>query len=60
MAEQLQLDTCMDVLVKFFKDNLGAVAGAAVAFSMPMVGSIDYLDPIKMIIPHFNVYGSHP
>ena len=37
MGEQLQLDTCMDVLVKFFKDNLAGVAGAAVAFSMPMV-----------------------
>jgi len=37
MAEQLQLDTCMDVLIKFFKDNLGAVAGAAVAFSLPMI-----------------------
>ena len=46
MAEQLQLDTCMDVLIKFFKDNLGAVAGAAVAFSLPMVGV--NLDPICM------------
>lgn len=37
MGEVLQLDTCMDVLVQFFKDNLAAVAGAAVAFTLPMV-----------------------
>ena len=37
MGEQLQLDTCMDVLLQFFKDNLMAVAGAAVAFSLPLV-----------------------
>ncbi|XP_065062408.1 tetraspanin-33-like [Rhopilema esculentum] len=37
MGEQLQLDTCMDVLIKFFKDNLAAVAGAAVAFSLPLL-----------------------
>ena len=37
MGEHLQLDTCMDVLIQFFKDNLAAVAGAAVAFSLPMV-----------------------
>lgn len=37
MAEFLQLDTCMDVILTFFKNNLMAVAGSAVAFTLPLV-----------------------
>lgn len=37
MAEFLQLDTCMDVVLQFFKNNLMAVAGVAVAFILPLL-----------------------
>eukprot|EP00794_Sanderia_malayensis_P012888 gene12888-14214_t len=37
MGEYLQLDTCMDVVLQFFKNNLGAVAGLAVACTLPFI-----------------------